>query len=294
MAAVGPLRDLLALAARAPSLRNSQPWRFDARPGQVDVWADLSRSLPASDPTGREVAIACGATVCNLRVGLRARGHRPTVALVPDDLEPTLVARVSWDEEQRGDVDPDARRLLPAIYRRHTHRGRFTGRPLDPELAESLERAAAAEGGGLHFVSPADLDWLARLVQTHERRAAGNARIRNEGHWLEQSVPRTSGLFSRSGGVPAAAVLWSGEDDLRAWLRSGQALQCLLLVAAEQWAFASLHTQPLEDDDARRRVAARLELPGSAQAILRIGYAPVAPTTPRREVSELELSPASG
>ena len=44
------LRIAAAAAVRAPSLHNSQPWRFEPHDGGVDVFADRDRQLPVTDP----------------------------------------------------------------------------------------------------------------------------------------------------------------------------------------------------------------------------------------------------
>jgi hypothetical protein len=71
------------------------------------------------------------------------------------------------------------------------------------------------------------------------------------------------------------------------WLRAGQALQRLLLRAAGNWVFASLHTQPIEDPVTRDLIRDRLSLHGSAQLLLQFGRAGSAASTPRRPPGEL-------
>jgi nitroreductase len=46
---------VVAVAVRAPSLHNTQPWLFSLRDGALDVRADLSRRLPGTDPDGRQM-----------------------------------------------------------------------------------------------------------------------------------------------------------------------------------------------------------------------------------------------
>ena len=59
---------LLTAATAAPSLHNSQPWSFDVVAGHVTVYADPSRKLRRSDPSGRSPLIGCGAALFNLCV----------------------------------------------------------------------------------------------------------------------------------------------------------------------------------------------------------------------------------
>lgn len=53
---VGGLTDeqvhsVLIAATAAPSLRNSQPWRFRCTPGAIELYADTTRAMPVADPT---------------------------------------------------------------------------------------------------------------------------------------------------------------------------------------------------------------------------------------------------
>ena len=64
---VEELRAREAVARRAPSAHNTQPWLVvygdgDGR-GEVRIGADPARSLPGSDPTGRDLALGIGALV---------------------------------------------------------------------------------------------------------------------------------------------------------------------------------------------------------------------------------------
>jgi hypothetical protein len=68
----------LTTACRAPSLHNSQPWRFRVGPDVIELWTDPERAMPAADPDGREQRMACGAALLTLRLALRGLGVRPT------------------------------------------------------------------------------------------------------------------------------------------------------------------------------------------------------------------------
>ena len=69
-------RAAAADAVRAPSLHNTQPWRFRLRDGGIEVPVDPDRRLPATDPSGWGARIACGAALFNLRL-VPGRGRHP-------------------------------------------------------------------------------------------------------------------------------------------------------------------------------------------------------------------------
>lgn len=60
--------DCLTAAGAAPSVHNTQPWRFRITDNAVDVLADRSRHLDFADPAGRELLISVGAAIANLRI----------------------------------------------------------------------------------------------------------------------------------------------------------------------------------------------------------------------------------
>ena len=73
--------DLIATAARAPSVHNTQPWRFRAGQYVIELYADRRRKLRV-DPAGREMLISCGAALFGLRLAVRSLGYLPVVKLL--------------------------------------------------------------------------------------------------------------------------------------------------------------------------------------------------------------------
>ena len=71
-------RYLIATAARAPSIHNSQPWRFRVDAEAVELWADPARKT-RDDAIGREMLISCGAALFGLRLAIRSLGYLPVV-----------------------------------------------------------------------------------------------------------------------------------------------------------------------------------------------------------------------
>ena len=89
----GHARFLITAAARAPSVHNTQPWRFRVSPDVVELWSDPRRKLRA-DPSGREMLISCGAALFGLRLAVRSLGYLPVTELLPDPAQLRLMARI--------------------------------------------------------------------------------------------------------------------------------------------------------------------------------------------------------
>src|SRR5690349_11439149 len=104
---------LVELACGAPSVHNTQPWRWRIRPeSTIELWADRGRQLAVADPDGRNLAISCGAAVHHLVVAGQALGVRTTVELMPVNEEPDLLARVRIGPSR---PEAEAAKMLDAI-----------------------------------------------------------------------------------------------------------------------------------------------------------------------------------
>ena len=310
---------VIAMAARAPSLHNTQPWQFRVRGDVIELLADSRRQLVRLDPAGRELTISCGAALFGLRLGLRRLGYLPAVELLPDLAQPELLARVRPDGGAA--MAAEEAELVAAVPHRHTHRGPFTPGGLPARLLTALQRDAAAEGSELIAVDePAQVVALGRLVELAAAEQRADAEIAAElsrwirppGSMARDGVPAAARTVAAAGtprarmpqrdfgapgteladGAPPAvtAVLTTPGDTVADWLRAGMALQRLLLHAATRWVFASLQSQPLESPARRSQVRTLLGLAGQPQMLLEFGRADTALATPRRPHSELRAN----
>jgi hypothetical protein len=314
---------LIEVAARAPSVHNTQPWRFTVSGHAVELYADTSRQL-LEDPTGREMIISCGAALFGLRLAIRSLGYRPEVNLLPEPGQRHLLARV-----QAGGPAPmtsDERAMLRAVPHRHTHRGAFDPGPLPGDLLARLQDDVTAEGATLAVIDSGPAyqrlsgiltAWSRRqdLYPTSHREIQARAETarwtRQAGSQVRDGVPahafpatpgRETGRlpqrdfdlgrgwgFPPPGGPPApvTAILVTPGEDEESWLQAGQALQRLLLRAAGQWVFASLQTEPLQSTPVRAQIRSSLALPGAPQLLLELGVSRASHPTGRRPAQEL-------
>ncbi|SFO07656.1 Nitroreductase family protein [Pseudonocardia ammonioxydans] len=302
---------LLALATRAPSLHNSQPWRFGLFPDRIELHTDPARRLPAADPGDRELRIGCGAALFTLRLGLLGAGIRPMVSRFPDPRDPGLVAVV----RHGGTALPSAeqQRLLDAVPRRRTNRRPFRDTAVPGPVRSALRRAAFDEGAWLQLVTdPAELAELGRLArEAHALQTADPAFAAEMSAWTGHAGDRDDGVPATAGGpcpppnqpwvrrdfggdahprpAPAAfeaepliAVLSVHTDGPREDVRAGEALQRVLLTATAEGLSASFLSQVVEVADVREQVRRLLGGIRPPQLVLRLGHGVPVPATPRR------------
>lgn len=148
------LEQVLEVAVRAPSLHNTQPWRFQLRGDVLEVRADRSRQLPLQDPLGRELVLSCGGAAVHAQLAVRGLGLACDLDWTPQPDDPDHVASLSVSSPDP--VTPDELRLLEATALRHTDRTAFAPTPVPAALVVALSDAAQVDGAHLAAEQEAD------------------------------------------------------------------------------------------------------------------------------------------
>jgi nitroreductase len=318
---VATLRRAIEYAVRAPSVHNSQPWRWRVTPAGVDLFADQDRHLLAIDPDGRDLLLSCGAALHHLVVGLAGLGCSARVTRFPDPEDSEHLARVTPVDPPPA---PDQVRLAAAVARRHTDRRRFGARAVDGALLDVLVGRAADCGAHLHVVAPGDartrLMGLITAAATLQRQQAGYAA--ELARWTGRYAAAGDGIRSdtvaagigRPGEVPmrpfpradlaqsphslehedasVLMVLSSRTADRLGALRAGEAVSAVLLTATDLGLATTPLSQPLEVATTRAAVSAHVVGPQLfPQIVLRVGWAhpgsPELPPSTRRKIEHV-------
>ncbi|WP_430790900.1 Acg family FMN-binding oxidoreductase [Actinoplanes sp. G11-F43] len=308
------LEDCVRSATTAPSLHNSQPWRFRIHGDRVDVFADPARRLAVLDPDGREMLISVGAAVFTLRLSLMRAGFVPVPEIFPDAGWTAPVATVRAG--RAGTPTPAVEALAAAIPHRHTNRQPFARAAVPATVLDDLIAAAHREGALLLVPPPVARNAVLGLSRAAEQRLRARGGYRAElarwtthrrvrrdgvppsaygpGDTLETMPMRDFGLLqpqlARSSGRfepdPTLLIL-ATRGDLRAdWVRAGQALQRVLLAATWHNLASTPISQPVEIP-AVREYLTDVRRGIWAQMVLRVGYGIPAAATPRRPLVEV-------
>ena len=293
------LRHAAVAATLAPSVHNTQPWRFriveDDSGGMLEVHADFERRLAVLDPYGRQLLLSCGCALFNARVALAHAGYGAVVERFPDPRHPALLARIHVS----GTLPVDEIAVLaPAVERRRTCRRPFDGSTVPPDVVADLVAAARAEGAVLVPVTRAD-DRLAVTMLSEEADRIENddpgyrAELRA---WTAVDPGRADGVPAAPGAVAGAGaspvdqtllVLGARTDAAPGWLAAGEALERVLLeITARGWA-ATPVSPVVEVARTNEQLRSRLGLDVHPQLLVRAGRAPETPAVRRRRLADM-------
>jgi nitroreductase len=313
---------LVAEATTAPSMHNAQPWRFRFLTGErlLLLYADPERAMPHSDPGNRALHIGCGAALFNLRVAAAHAGLAPDIRLLPEPGDPLLLAAVHPAERAGSSADDELTRLHEVIRQRHTSRHPFAEKDIPEDMRSMLQDAAARESAALVFPGPWHAETVLNLVRDAESRDVMDpgsredlvrwTRLGPEADTAVDGVPEYAfGPRKRDGRAPVRdfagrrtvadrgttafeytphlALLSTLGDGPADWLHAGQALERVLLEATLAELATSLTSHALETPELRLLVRDPGSGTGQVQMVLRIGYGPRGPATPRRAVADV-------
>jgi hypothetical protein len=244
-------------AGQAPSLHNSQPWRWLAHSDVLDLRLEPRRVLGTTDPEAQLAVLSCGTALHHARIELAASGWQTTVRRLPDPADTDHLARLQIGEQVP--IDPAMARLARAAAQRHTDRRGAPAGPLDHDKLRTIGAAVRREGADLKLLRPGQIFTLARASDRARDVEAGDPEWQVElSDWIGEApaggtgIPRAAlpatpmaGLapgrvFRRAGATlitdshhhaSVFAILHGSGDDRANWLVAGEALSAGWLTA---------------------------------------------------------------
>jgi hypothetical protein len=312
------LTDVVRLACRAPSVHNSQPWRLVAHDGELRLFLEPHRIPHATDLSGRESVISCGALLDHLTVAAAAAGWKARIARFPNPNDLDHLATIDFRRSAFVTEADQAR--AGAIVRRRTDRLPF-GAPaswayIEPVLRSTIDTDKAILSVLPETVRPqlaeasrlteslrrydtsyhAELQWwtapfevsdgvpYSALVSASERDRVDVGRV----------FPNPTNPDRRPGidhDASVIAVLSTDGDGRREALGCGEVLSDVLLEATLAGLATCTLTHMTELESSRAIIRALTGGVGDPQVLIRIGQIPALdeppPPTPRRPLADM-------
>lgn len=318
------VEQALEVAVRAPSIHNTQPWRWDLGPRGLMLLADRDRQLTVGDPDGHSLLVSCGAALALTELALRAQGWLTETARLPDPLNPDALA--SLRPVGRRDPDDEVRARVEAARRRRSDRQPFGTRQVSDETLETLRAAGSSPHVNVHFPIQAGqgldlavaVSWADRVERDDRayademNRWIGDPDVRptSDGVPLD-AVPHVSPGHPRHTDIPLRdfevgvngrqlierdvdehpriAVIMTRTDTALDHLRAGEAMMGLMLQAQLLGLATCPLSQAVDFAEFRTRVQGLMGWVAYPQMMIRLGYPGQStaglPRTPRRPVS---------
>lgn len=312
------IRGAVRLASRAPSLHNSQPWRWILDGSTVELHLDKTRILHGTDHTGRQALIGCGAILDHFRVAMAAAGWLANVDVYPNPNDSRHLASIDFTPMRF--VTDGHRRRADAILRRRTDRLPF-GQPrqwvsveprlrgavtsdvvrcdviadeLRPELAEASQLAQSLRLYDSTYHS--EMNWWTGPYETREGvphnalvSAAESDRV-DVGR-VFPVTHHSERRLSFGEDQSKVLVLSTLDNERSSVLRCGEMLSAVLLEATMADLATCTLTHITELRAGRTLVASLIERDATPQVLVRVGSVTaleeLPPPTPRRPIDDI-------
>jgi hypothetical protein len=312
------VKRAVQLACRAPSVHNSQPWRWVADGAGLHLFVDRCRWVHSADRSGREAIISCGAVLDHLRIAMVAAGWQADIERFPNPNNRDHLASLEFSPLEF--VTDAQRKRTEAILQRRTDRLPL-GRPtywasFEPVLRSSVDESVAM----LDVLSDDVRPQLVEASQLTEALRRDDASYHAELQWwtspfvLSEGVPpdalasaserlrvdmaRDFPARSDADRRPDVGVDWSkivvlstAEDTRAEVFGCGEALSTVLLECTMAGMATCTLTHLIELDDSRDIVRRLIDGRREPQALIRVGIAPplddLPAATPRRPLDDV-------
>lgn len=312
------IKAAVQLACRAPSLHNSQPWRWVATGETVELFVDPDRAPRRSDTSGQEALIACGAVLDHFAVAMAAAGFTANVERFPNPNDLHHLASIDFSPIDF--VTDGHRRRADAILVRRSDRLPLGAPPAWHSFEAQLRSTVDTESVRCDVVPDELRAELAQASQLTESLRLYDSSYHAELDWW--TAPSTT-----SEGIPQSSLASAAESDRvdvgrvfpvtrhperrqqltedhskivvlstydethDAVLRCGEKLSAVLLDATMAGLATCTLTHITELPASRHIVATLIGQQTTPQVLIRIGLAPVIeefpPATPRRPIDEV-------
>ncbi len=316
------LINLTKYAIKAPSVHNSQPWKFKLEENSITIFPDYERILPVADRDNRELFISLGCALENLIIAAGYFGYHTEIEMrMEDPLKESIRVEFSSGNNQNYE------KLFKNIEIRQSTRSKYNKALIPPADIEKLNEAgnqdqvlfllltAAVDidpiieitkrATVLQFLNKEFINELIKWIRFSRRTAKKTGDGLYSGTIGSPSVPKWLGklilkltldpkrearknvnLMKNSSGI---LIFIAKENSKEAWINLGRSFQRVTLTATSlniNHAHINAACEPIA---ARRELVEVLQLNPEEQPflIIRIGYSAKRPYSFRRPLKDV-------
>ena len=318
------IKNAVLLACRAPSVHNSQPWRWVSEDAVLQLFVDRRRRVRSADRSGREAILSCGAVLDHLRIAMVAAGWQAQIDRFPNPNNLDHLASITFRPLEF--LTDAQRRRAEAILQRRTDRLPLAcptyWASFEPVLRNSVDESVVT----LDVLPDEERPQLAQASQLTEVLRRDDAFYHAELQWwtapfvmFEGVPPATLASASELQRVDVARefprrgvtdrrtdvatdlskilVLSTDADTRVEVLRCGEALSTVLLECTMAGMATCTLTHLIELNESRDVVRRLIGERAEPQVLIRVGIAPpmedLPAVTPRRPLDHvLKISEA--
>lgn len=317
------IREVLEYARLAPSVHNTQPWRFIVQDDTISLAVARERLLGAGDPTSRESWLSFGICLEAILQAAKGLGMSATITELQGAALSDVIATIKITPATVS-TQPE---ILKALKNRHTHREHMDPITIPESLIKSCQQAVTdLEGVDVFFMQDkSSIDRVADFTFKAMLLALSNPDFRKElydfvhynwspartgmhgytqgegtiGSWFGKlSIKFGIGLQARARHdqeriKDASALVFIGTtgDVPSFWLRAGQAYLRVALEITKAGLAQGTLAAPIEAASFHEDIEKILGTSMRLQTMLRLGKAvhPVR-SSPRLDVDELTVT----
>jgi nitroreductase len=284
---------LLNYAILAPSIYNSQPWKFNVSEDEIRLYADEKRWLQVADADKREYYLSLGCAIENLVIAAEHFGYTCQTIYFPGEKD--LVAIIKLAPRMPPVPDPG---LFGAILSRRTNAEPYIDRIVSDEVLKELQIQLTNQSIQMHFKSDSEIKTGFRdLVVRTDQIQYADANYKSElGHWLGQGVMGPTVVqalidqmfvvfldaapeqirkdIELVNSTPALGFVTTIENDNESTVLAGQAFERLWLASTALGLSVHPMSQALEIPETKAELSKLLTpLSGNVQQVFLLGYA---------------------
>jgi nitroreductase len=313
------LKEIVRLAAYAPSSHNTQPWLFKIKGKMIELLPNMKRALTKSDPANRELYLSLGAAYENMIKASRAYGlsFEGKFATGGTRCAGNITFKNLWATKEDTET-------LKSIVNRHANRSNFENREIPEKFLNKIS-SLKSDGIRIHITKEKELrSKISEVVKKATKEAFLDKNFTDElSEWIKPGLKKyKDGMPGYNIGVPLPISLFmpfaikyinlssaqvkmaepmlntasvfvtlsTATDNENDWLKVGRLFEEIFLEAEKEGIKIGAFGAPIEIGEHYQDLQKELETEERPQMFFRMGYSKDIPIpSPRLDLDDVVI-----